>query len=98
MDLPEYKSRMEALHTRHASEIRELNAEYALANNPVKVGQVIRSAVCMIRVERIRVYARHYGPPCCAYTGPQLTKSGRPYKSGAVETIYQDNIREIKDA
>lgn len=65
--------------------------QFALANNPVSVGDIVSNGSEKILVEKIMVYSG-CGLPFCVYQGPLLKKNGDKYKSGKRGDLYQQSI------
>jgi hypothetical protein len=70
-----------------------LDMEYAMANNPYKVDDILQSDYgVLIRVKSIGVYLGGEYPQC-EYTGPELKKSSlMPKKSGKACTFIQSRV------
>lgn len=84
----EYKLKL--VEIQHQSKKQELNLmkEYALSNNPYKVGDVIKSNGITIKIE-----AGFHSLPACYYIGIPLKKDCTPYKNGIKQSIFQSNIK-----
>ena len=93
MNVDEYKNKIKAIDDYASINKRNTDKEYALSNNPVKIGDIIRDHSCMIKVEAMR-YTRYssFGFPECVYSGPRLKKNKKPFVSGETEVVYQSNI------
>jgi hypothetical protein len=90
MDLEKYKKDVETAKKRSITSFANLAIKYALANNTVEVGGVIRDGSFAIKVEKIEVYRSEV--PQCMYTGPRVNKDHELSECGRTETIYQNNI------
>jgi hypothetical protein len=91
MTKEEYNIKLVELKSKFNKDNNALHKEYAFANNPHKVGDVIKDHIGSIRIETIGVYIVH-GTPECTYSGPELTKKLEPSKKGTKRTIYQSNL------
>jgi len=70
-----------------------LAKEYANANNPYKIGDVIKDHICSIRIEKIGYIIGSYSRlPECIYNGVVLLKGGAENKKGQRTDVYQSNI------
>ena len=72
---------------------KELHKQFAYANNPYKIGDIIKDNGGSIMIERIQVYIGASGFAQCVYTGIEYTKKGEPNKKGNKRSIYQNNIK-----
>lgn len=83
-----------------AAKKRKLDEEYALSNNPYKVGDVLQDHFQIMRVEYIGWSYTHYGTPECYYKGTQLTQKLVPMKKQDVKSMmFQCNVkRKIETA
>jgi len=90
MDIEKYKKTIAQIDSDAEGKKRAVSREYAMSNNPVKVGDVVSDHSQKIRVERIGVY--HSDVPMCLYKGQLLTKAGKPFKNGNSGTVYQRNM------
>lgn len=70
---------------------RDLAKEYALSNNPHKIGDVITDHIKTIKIESIAFYNGGSSPECL-YKGIQYNKSGSISKRQDDNKIYQSNI------
>ena len=76
---------------------KQLAREFAISNNPVKIGDVISDHCRTIRVLKLLwCYNLGYPFPCMVYRGVRLTKKGEPSKREADDNrVVQKNNREI---
>lgn len=96
MNKEEYLSKKRALQEQHDEQLKLLNKEFALDNNPVKVGDVIKDHYKIIRVEKFILSMTMNGTPILKYRGTRLTAKGEPAKREKDDNaIYQNNITEI---
>jgi hypothetical protein len=75
---------------------RELKIEYAMANNPYKVGDIFEDHIGKIQIEIIKFTVMPFseGIPQCKYFGIQFKKDGKPFKNGEKRWAYQMNQRQ----
>lgn len=88
MTLEQLESNREALEKEFNRRSHELLAEYCDSNNTVKIGDIVRDTVTIIRVETI-TYWNSSRKPMCVYNGIELTKSLQPRKDGRKASVYQ---------
>lgn len=92
MNIEDYKKAVLALRNDAKKREYDLACEYALSNNPVKVGDLVFDNSDSIKVETIKVdISRLGGPPSCLYVGPKIKKDGTPTKDGKYASVYQSN-------
>jgi len=67
--------------------------KFCIANNPYKVGDVVKDHMGSIIIEKIK-FATYTisGTPECVYYGPELKKDGKPRKDGSKRNVWQSNI------
>lgn len=94
MTLKQLFSRQQDLYNEYQQKVEELNAEFAIDNNPYVVGQLFRDHAGVIKIEKINVSIGHNNRPCCVYFGPEMKLDGTPKKSGASREAWQCN--EVK--
>lgn len=96
MSKEEFLSRKKAIQEQHDELLKLLYKEFALENNPVNVGDVIKDHYKFIRVEKFTLCSSIHNTPMLKYRGTRLTAKGEPYKRETDDnTIYQSNITEI---
>jgi hypothetical protein len=93
MDIEEYKKIIAEIDNKARQDKFAVAREYALANNTVKVGDVISDHKSTILVDNIIITASVSSKPMCVYDGIKLKKDGTPVKSGERDTVYQSNLR-----
>jgi hypothetical protein len=91
MTREELDLRKDELRAEQERKLISLLKEYIDANNPVKVGDVVRDHATTIKVESVSYYLNTLDP-CAVYVGVELTKRGVPKKSGNKERVYQCNM------
>lgn len=91
MTIEEYRQKRKELRERHWREEKELAKEYALANNPYSIGDLVTDHIGSIKIEKIQI-SEDISGPCCVYYGLELKKDGTPTKRGEKRHVYQTNI------
>jgi hypothetical protein len=94
MTKDEYKSKFDEINNDCQLKLKSLAKEYAISNNPYKIGDVVTDHMGSIKIEQIQftLGGGKYIPEC-AYTGIELTKKGEPNKRGTKRRIYQSSIK-----
>lgn len=95
MDKTEFKKQKQILKDICDKGFRELKEKYALANNNVKIGDIISDGTISIKVEKIQVVQSSFGNeyPECRYSGKKVKKDGSFFKDGSNDSIYQSNMK-----
>jgi len=93
MTQQQYDAAINSLYTEYEQKKKKVAEEYAFANNPYKIGDVISDHIGTIIIEKIR-FSFPFGSkyPCCVYVGTQLKKDGTPHKRQEYTKIFQTNI------
>lgn len=91
MNKDELKQKLTALEKQYELDRKEIFKQYAYANNPYKIGDIISDHNTTIEIKSIGVYIS-YGESSCIYKGTQLNKDGKVNKRQDNTTIYQINI------
>jgi hypothetical protein len=74
----------------------KLHEEYAMANSPYKIGDIIFDHMWCIKIETINFacqYMEIY--PECVYNGWRYTKKGIPAKVKARCSVWQSNVKGV---
>lgn len=95
MTKKEYEEQLRALEADYEKKKRELDLAFAKRNNPVRIGDKVRSHSMYILVERMVLFRPLGYHPCVNYIGTELKKDGTPKKSGAKSHIVQTYVTEI---
>jgi hypothetical protein len=93
MELSDYKQKMKELEEAHKLAKQNLAREYALANNPCKVGDIVTDGDTIIRIEKIITYL-DYDKPECHYKGIVLKKDLKPTKVRKEYSILQRYVKQ----
>ena len=92
MDTDEYDSQKRRLAVEYRKATYRLNREFALANNPHEVGDIITDHISGLKIAKISVGLTLAGYSECIYSGTELTKSLTPRKRQSGRGISQHNI------
>lgn len=95
MTKKEYEEQLASLQKDYEKKERELALAFAKSNNPVRVGDKVRSHDIYILVEKMVLFRALYCSPCVKYFGTELKKDGTPKKSGKKGNVLQSNVTEI---
>lgn len=90
----EYQKRLMSIRNESRKQECELAVEYAMSNNPYKVGDIIQDRIGRLRIEKIEVKRMFYGYPYCIYFGVELKKDGTPHKRQTRRYIVQGDIKK----
>lgn len=96
MNKTEYLREIEKINKKAEREIEQIHIKYALANNTIKIGDLITDRNNTIKVEKINAiipFLRNL--PECIYYGRKYTKKGLPTKKEGFDKIYQYNVKII---
>ena len=94
MTKEEYESGLAALEKEYKAKCNELARNYAMSNNPYKVGDILQDHYQIIKVERIGYGTNLRGLPECWYRGTQLTKKLEPKKRQDLDPrMVQSNVK-----
>lgn len=94
MTKEEYGNRMREVAIEYEEKKKKIAIDFALSNNPYKVGDILNDGAKIIRVDKIRISRFLDIYPYCIYDGVLLTKKLVPYKNGGVDCILQRNVKE----
>jgi hypothetical protein len=92
----EYLLKVDTIRREASREVQRLGREYALANNPIRVGDVVQDHKGLIVVAEIGVF--YADVPYCLYTGERVTQKGAPFIRGGERTVHQCNVTRYKAA
>lgn len=74
--------------------IKEAGVEYAKANNPYVIGDIIEDHYHIIKIKSIKyVYATDWEYPSCVYVGDVLKKDLTLRKKQTYTVMYQINVK-----
>jgi len=93
MDKKDYDESLKILQKEYQAKCLALDIEYAGANNPYKIGDIIEDHISIISIEKVHYRSSGLnGVPACFYTGPELKKDLMPKKKSKIGTIFQENV------
>lgn len=97
MDKKTYLDKLEKIENNYELKVKELKRSYAISNNPVKIGDIIKDHIEIMKVEKIKHFYTPTGSdfPACVYHGIKYTKKIKPYKNKEKIIIFQDNLEGI---
>lgn len=96
MTKQEFDNRLNLIENRCNKETEQLYIDYAIANNPCKVGDIIEDHIGkgkIIKQEVVRNYRDRRSS--IFYECIELKKDGTPKKKEILRTIYQCNLKSI---
>lgn len=95
MTTEEYRQKLEELEIEYKNKKDALGREFAMSNNPYKVGNILQDHYQIIQVEKIK-WIWMYGTsstPECVYYGTQLTAKLEPKKRQDINPyMHQSNV------
>lgn len=91
MTKEEFQTKRAELKRNHELEDVALQKQFALVNNPFKIGDIVESYTGRILIDKIIVNPSTYNLPSCIYEGLKLKKDNTPFKKGERERAYQSN-------
>ena len=95
MTREELDVKLGALKTQFEDDTDNLMREYADANNPYVIGDVVQDHIGRLKITAINYYLHsHYDTPCCIYYGSDLKKDGTPKIRQTNRGVYQVDIIE----
>lgn len=93
MTKEEYLSELSLLRKRAKAKEYLLMEQYAMSNNPYRIGDVIQDHIGSIKIESIRAEIEYISKlPACVYLGTEVKKDGSPKKKSFKRAIYQSNV------
>lgn len=94
MTSDELKARIRNIEYENRNKIKAAYTEYAMANNSVKIGDIITDHQYSLKVDSIRVTKSLMSDQSeCIYQGYRLKKNGEMFKSREYTEIYQSNMK-----
>lgn len=92
MTKDQLKEQINALSDEFERRKRVIYKEYALSNNPYKIGDIVTDHMGSVVVEKIQIHISD-GSSSCVYTGKNLLKNGSQSKREPIRSAYQINIK-----
>lgn len=93
MERKEYYTKKTQLEKEHQQALEKLDKEYALSNNPYKVGDLICDHIGKGRILSFKVYRNFRDLPQIVYRCANLTQKETINKREPERDIYQSNIK-----
>jgi hypothetical protein len=92
MTAEEYREKKRNIEMQCNRDKTNLASEYALSNNPHKVGDIFTDHIGSIRIDKIMASTTGFNDmPTCVYQGPELKKDGTPKKITTIRNAWQPN-------
>jgi hypothetical protein len=89
-----FEEALKELKNKHEVETGNLIRQFAWAQNPYKIGDVISDHRITIKIEKI-LATKENGKPTCVYKGPELKKDGTPKKKRGCDNVIMGMIWQI---
>jgi hypothetical protein len=98
MNREEYERSLKKLKSQYDEQLTQLHKQYALANNTVKIGDIVKDHMGSIQVEKMHI-AWPFGSniPEVVYHGLELKKDGTPKKNAVKREAWQSNLITKQD-
>lgn len=95
MSIDDFIIKMKTINQDYEKSRLSLLKEFALSNNPCKIGDIIQDHIGKLKIEKINWYITHSPsiPSACVYSGLELKKDGTPAKRQDGRKVYQTNLR-----
>ena len=95
MDKSQYNERLKNIESSYQQEKKELAKAYAFANNPYKVGDILRDHFQTLKITYIGWgFGTFNDFPACTYQGVILKKDLTPRKDLMNGVMWQNNVEE----
>lgn len=96
MTKKEYNKEIRKINKEASTKKKELYQNYALSNNPYKIGDVISDGCRTLKIKEIKVGVYLFSSyPECIYTGIELKKDGSPKKNQSSTEMFQRDIKGV---
>ena len=98
MNKDEYFKRLKEIETEYKRNLKQLNYDYALANNTIQIDDIIEGNGYIIQVKEVFPCIPYLSViPECFYKGTQLKKDLKISKKQSIDArVYQSNAKIIK--
>ncbi len=98
MNKEDYFKRLKEIETEYKKNLKQLNYDYALANNTIQIDDIIEGNGYIIQVKEVFPCIPYLSvKPECFYQGIQLKKDLKPMKrQNSSVSVYQSNAKMIK--
>lgn len=93
--IEEYRQKLKEFEIEYKDKKDILCQEFAMSNNPYKVGDILQDYRQIIRVEKIKwTFIFPSNIPECIYFGTELTAKLTPKKKQSIDAcMYQSNVK-----
>lgn len=97
MTKEEYIERKNKLEEDYQKAYKKLAYEYAIANSPYKVGDIVTDFVGSLKIEKVKVstFVMDKNLPYCVYYGTDVNKNGSLAKRNSGRGVIQSNIKSV---
>lgn len=98
MNKEDYFKRLKEIETEYKRNLKQLNYDYALANNTIQIDDIIEGNGYIIQVKEVFPCIPYLSViPECFYQGIQLKKDLKISKKQSIDArVYQSNAKIIK--
>lgn len=86
-----YQQRLYDLQKQYLNDRDNIMKEFALANNPYKIDDIVTDHIGSLTIKKISFYLTEDAPQCI-FTGIELKKDLTPVKKQTGRAVYQSNI------
>lgn len=96
MTREEFDKRLKELELEFDKNKKALFVNFALSNNTITVGDIVKDHIGCAMVTKIGIYCSTYdGYSAMRYSCIELKKDGTPKKKKTMRWVYQSNIKEV---
>lgn len=96
MTIEEYRKEIKAITLTYERQKSLIDLKYALENNPIKTGDIIKDHIGRGRVLKVSSYRDHRDIPLCRYFIEVLNKDGSKTKRSEKERwSFQRNVNSV---
>lgn len=95
MTLDELNSIEDKIRKEADEKTRKARVEYAKANQKFKIGDILIDHAHTVLVESAHV-DMNFSSPTTVYRGVRLKKDLKPFKSGEIVSVWEDNVKTCK--
>jgi len=93
MEIEEMNQRIREINSKAEIECNKVRKEFAEANNPFKVGDIVEDHIGKLKIEEVK-YSFMWGVPTCRFLGVELKKDETPMKRQTGRIVSQNNINK----
>lgn len=95
MKREEFDNRLKELKLEFNKNKKALLVDFALSNNTIAVGNIIKDHIGCAKVIKLDIYCAYDGYSEMKYNCIELKKDGTPKKKETMRWVYQSNIKEV---